>query len=337
MNDFIKQFNYIYSEKCTSYKRLPSILPAVERIIVIGDIHGDMGKLIECLKIAKLIKKTSDSKWKWTGKNTVVVQVGDQIDSCRNNGIDRCDDPETYTPENDNPKDIEILYFMTELHRMASEHGGAVYSLMGNHELMNVSGDMSYVSHQNLQHLSNYRTFNGAIIKDGKDARKFLFSPGNEIAHFLACTRKVALIIGSNLFVHAGIIPMIAHKYKIDDINAIMTLFLFNQINNMDIFSDLFINGATSPLWTRMFGLKIHDCVELLQPLKEIYNVNHIYVGHTPQIETGITSQCNNGVWMTDVGMSHSFDMYFPRHTNKARNAQVLEILNDGEQFKILR
>jgi hypothetical protein len=224
---------------------------------------------------------------------------------------------------------------MTELHNMASKYGGAVYSLMGNHEFMNVTGDMSYVSHKNLKHLSNYKTFDGNIIKDGKEARKFIFSPGNEIANFLACTRKVALIIGSNLFVHAGIIPLIANKYKVDDINTIMSLFLLNQINNPDLFSDLFINGSTSPLWTRMFGLKIDNCVEVLQPLKDIYNVNRIYVGHTPQVNTGIASQCDNRVWMTDVGMSHSFDIYFP-HV-KTRNAQVLEILNDGEKFNILK
>ena len=52
------------------------------------------------------------------------------------------------------------------------------------------------------------------IIKDGMEARKYLFTPGNPISNFLACTRQVALIIGSNLFVHAGILPHIANKYK---------------------------------------------------------------------------------------------------------------------------
>ena len=326
---FIENFNNLYKIKCSKYRYTPSILPAVKRIIVIGDIHGDMNKLIECLKIGKLI----NSKGKWIGKDTVVVQVGDQIDSCRYNNIDRCDDPTTYDPSNDKADDMDILYYMTKLHNMAQKKGGAVYSLMGNHELMNVMGDMSYVSYQNIKSFDNYNTSKG-IIQDGMTARKHEFSPGNNIANFLACTRKIALVIGSNLFVHAGIIPHIANKYKIDDMNKILIMFLFKELEQPEIFTDLFTNGKTSPLWTRVFGSNINNCIELLQPLKDIYKVDRIYVGHTPQLKEGISSQCNNQVWMTDVGMSKAFDFI---SNTEHRNAQVLEIINDGEQFNILK
>ena len=76
-----KTFNKIYKDKCSQYQYIPSILPAVKRIIVIGDIHGDMQMLIKCLEIARLI----DKQKKWIGGETIVVQVGDQIDSCRSN------------------------------------------------------------------------------------------------------------------------------------------------------------------------------------------------------------------------------------------------------------
>ncbi len=328
MDDFIKDFNQIYNNKCKN-DYLPSILPAVKRIIVIGDIHGDMSMLIKCLKIANLIDDNNASHIKWTGKDTVVVQVGDQIDSCRFNGIDDCNDPDKY--EVDKADDINILYFLTELHNKATKHGGAVYNLVGNHELMNVMGDLTYVSNSNIRHFDNY-SHNNKIIKDGYLARKYAFEPGNKIANFLACTRKMALIIGSNLFVHAGIVPQMITKYKIDDMNKILTLFLFNELKQPELFKDLFISGRMSPLWTRIFGTTIDNCYELLQPLKEVYNVNKIYVGHTPQIDKGISSQCNNNVWQTDVGMSKAFSEF-----NSHRKAQVLEILNDGEQINILK
>ena len=236
---------------------------------------------------------------------------------------------------NDIPDDVNILYFMTNLHNMASEHGGAVYSLMGNHELMNASGNMSYVSSNNIKMFSNYKTNTGILIKDGLEGRRHAFKPGNIIANFLACTRKVALIIGSNLFVHAGIVPLLAHKYNIDDINMIFTLFLLDEFKQPDLFNDLFKDPNISPLWTRLFGMKINNCNEIMKPLQTIYKVDKIYVGHTPQLETGINSQCNNKVWMTDVGMSHSFDNII--NNNKHRHAQVLEILNDGKIFNILK
>jgi hypothetical protein len=335
MDNFIKNFNKIYDNKCSN-KYLPSILPPARRIIVIGDIHGDMSMLLECLRIGKLIDSNTSQghNYKWIGGDTVVVQVGDQIDSCRFNGVDSCNDPDTYNYV-DNADDINILYFMTKLHNKAVKHGGAVYSLIGNHELMNVMGDFNYVSHNNIRHFDNYKhndNHTDIIIKDGYEARKVAFAPGNKIANFLACTRKMTLIIGSNLFVHAGMVPQMIAKYKIDDMNKILTLFLFNELKQPELFKDLFLSGKISPLWTRIFGTTIDNCIELLQPLKEIYNVNKIYVGHTPQIDKGISSQCNNNVWQTDVGMSKAFSNF-----NSHRKAQVLEILNDGEEINILK
>lgn len=336
MDNFIKNFTAIYNQKCKTKNAYSSILPATRRIIVIGDIHGDMNMLLKCLKIAQLINNNASHNAKhikWIGKDTVVVQVGDQIDSCRYNGIDNCNDPDKYIKDNAN--DIEILYFLTKLHNKASKHGGAVYSLMGNHEFMNVIGDFTYVSHSNIRHFDNYK-HNGRIIPDGYEARKIAFEPGNKIANFLACTRKMALIIGSNLFVHAGIVPEMIAKYKIDDMNKILTLFLLDEIKQPDNFKDLFISGKTSPFWTRMFGTNIDNCNELLQPLNTVYKVDRIYVGHTPQFKTGINSKCKKNIWLTDVGMSQAFDNQLDAN-NPNRNAQVLEILEDGNIINILK
>jgi hypothetical protein len=320
----IQKFNQIYKLKCSKHQIFPSTLPKTDRIIVIGDIHGDYDMLIRCLKLAKLI----DNKSNWIGGGTIVVQVGDQIDSCRlinKYGISNCN---SITMENDNPDDLKILYFMTELHKKATEAGGAVYSLIGNHELLNSLGDLSYVSHNNLRSFDNYKTNSGIIIRDGYQARKFAFTPGNEIANFLACTRKIALVIGSNLFVHGGIIPYIANKYKnIDDMNKLLTLFLLGEIEQPEYFTDLFISGKTSPLWTRLFGMKVNNCENLMTPLKEVYHVNKIYVGHTPQLKKGIHSQCNDSIWMTDIGLSHAFNKF---HKDSIKKVQVLEILNDS-------
>jgi hypothetical protein len=343
---FLNKFNEMWEAKCSTYDNLPNKLPHVDRIIVIGDIHGDIEILLECLIKAELIEIDGDIKsidyssenWDiiitWTGKKTVVVQVGDQIDSCRYDQTHSCADPanipKIYNP--DMPNDINILKFMTSLHFKAKEKGGAIYSLIGNHELMNVTGDMSYVSHSNIISHSN---LSKDKIDDGMKKRIEMFKPGNEMANFLACTRKIALIIGDNLFVHAGIVPYITNKYSIDDINRILTLFLLGEFKDTDIINEIFMSSKYSPLWTRIFGSKGVDnkCDELMNPLMDIYKVGKIYVGHTPQLQTGIISKCNDRIWLTDAGMPSAFNKFdkISNETNgkkrdKHRSAQVLEI-----------
>jgi hypothetical protein len=350
-NDFKK----IWTDKCSKYKidSQPNILPAVRRVIVIGDIHGDWEMCIKSLKVAKLINEKND----WIGKDTVVVQVGDQIDRCRYNGIP-CNDK--LATEQDENSDWKILQYFTNLHHQAQKVGGAVYSLIGNHELMNVRGDFRYVSYEGLV---NFK-YNDNI---GEQARRDAFSPGNPISDFLACTRQMALIIGPNLFVHAGIIPSIAEKYSIKDLNQIMSLYLLNKLEYNDIikYNDIFNSAEHSPLWTRVFGniakqkynkglnysysadSKLY-CAQLLDPLEKVYKVNNIIVGHTPLIDNGIGNICDERIWLTDFGLSKAFDQFDKYaivsssdsgkyNRSSYREAQVLEILNEGRQFNILK
>ena len=70
----------IWKKYCKEFldQPLASILPKVDRIIVIGDIHGDWQEMLNTLRIAGVI---GDDPEVWTGGDTVVVQVGDQIDT----------------------------------------------------------------------------------------------------------------------------------------------------------------------------------------------------------------------------------------------------------------
>ena len=53
------------------------------RIIAIGDIHGDYAIFIELLKLAKVI----NNKLEWIGKDTYVIQLGDTLDGKRPNVV----------------------------------------------------------------------------------------------------------------------------------------------------------------------------------------------------------------------------------------------------------
>ena len=95
------------------------IYPKVKRLIAIGDVHGDLSATIKALKLANVIplsisNNTMDvNKINWSGGNTVVVQLGEQIDRVRPsnliNNICSDDDPELYQDEGSDLKIISLF------------------------------------------------------------------------------------------------------------------------------------------------------------------------------------------------------------------------------------
>ena len=331
-----------YDKSCKKYGSdfiQPIILNPVRRIIVLGDIHGDYNLAIELLQIAQVIKLGPNNYIEWTGTDTYVVQVGDQIDSCRPKDDMTCTSPETTL--NDIPKDIELLKLFSDLHSKAIVSGGAVISLLGNHELMNVDGELDYVSSANLQASNGYK------------GRMQMFKPGQgPMAILLGCTRQIAVIIGKHFFVHAGFVDSLVNELQLDKSNAHVNLTLINtavklwllgKINKESI--NLILKSPDSMFWTRKLGninpktpMTHPTCANNISQVLKTFNINGIIVGHTPQnfkFNQGINSTCDNSVWRVDVGSSLAFDRFDDDLTNTNvksthRRAQVLEIINDS-------
>lgn len=314
----------------------PFILPQQERIIVIGDLHGDWDITIRSLKLGKLI----DDRLNWIGRNTIVVQIGDQIDRCRDS-FKGCEIPESTI--NDENSDLKILLFLTKLDLQAQKVGGRVFSLIGNHEIMNVIGDLRYVSYQGLKAYQN----NDNLLH----GRRELFKRGGKIAKFLSETRVGVLIIGNNLFVHGGLVKELALKYSLEDINSILRMFLINLNIDETKLKDIISNPKTSPFWVRKFGnikpdLMTHEneiCQNDVLPTLQHLKLDKMIIGHTPQIfvhDQGINSTCSNSLWRVDIGISQAFDNFYQSFKKDGklqhhRKIQVLEILNDNV-FNIL-
>ena len=277
---------------------MQSIYPAQKRIIVIGDLHGDYKLTLMCLSQMKLINKNGN----WTGGTTWVVQMGDQVDRGGRGEF-----------VNDENSDIRILNLFQKLHNQAKKKGGAVISLLGNHEIMNVLGNYNYVSPLGISQFG------------GKQQRYEMFKPGGPVS-ILLNKRPVIIKIGSWVFVHAGIKASIAKNYKFNEINNLMKKFLSGDrylANNYN-FIELFL-APTSLLWNRdlcdsTFTKK--DCDELLN----ILDCKYIAIGHTPQ-------DCINSrfrrIWKVDTAMSEAFG------ENSHNNMQMLEILDDGKIINI--
>ena len=91
-------------------------------LIAIGDVHGDFDDFVAILQRTGLIDKQNH----WTGGKATFVQAGDLLDR--------------------GPKPHEVMDLMMVLEKEAREAGGRVISLLGNHEMMNITGDLRYVT-----------------------------------------------------------------------------------------------------------------------------------------------------------------------------------------------
>lgn len=333
----------IWKNKCKNYKKLSHILPKSPRIVAIGDLHGDLNVLIKIFKFAKLVDKNHN--WIAEPSNTIVVQVGDQLDSCRPSRNIKCGQHGDFIKNKSG--DLLIFKYLYNINKKAQKKGGLIINLLGNHELMNVLGDLRYNSKNDINSVKYFDINNKKKINvndnDLYEYRKFIFKNGNHIANFMACTRQSAIIIGSNLFVHAGILPELAKKYNIEEVNTLIRKWLLNIINidnderNIGSVKDIINNINISPFWNRLFGkipknvsLDNNDCKKYLLPTLELWNVSNIIIGHTPTFLNGenLNSTCDNKLWRIDVGLSSSF-----LKDNKFKT-QFLEITNDNI-FKI--
>tara|TARA_B110001469_G_C9611471_1_gene304171 strand:- start:25 stop:915 length:891 start_codon:yes stop_codon:yes gene_type:complete len=276
-------------------KNMPDILPPCDRIIVIGDLHGDWNITKEIFLKSKLI----DLNFKWIAepKNTIVVQVGDIVD--------RGGRPDTI---GDECSEMKIMDFLDECHSKAKLYGGGVYCILGNHEIMNVVGNFTYSSPMSIQCFG------------GTQERKNMFKPGGILARRFSCTRNVVLKVGEFLFVHAGIMPKHLTK-NIHEINQEMRNYLTTpNAKYSKEFSDYFL-AFEGILWNRELAVGNPDCNQLQKVLNH-FKVGSMVVGHTVQ-QQGINSKCENKIWKVDTGMSDAF--------GSAGKIQVLEILDNGK------
>ncbi|PYV95592.1 MAG: hypothetical protein DMG89_21170 [Acidobacteria bacterium] len=199
-----------------------------ESLIAIGDVHGDFDDFIVILEHAGLIDKQNH----WAGGKSTFVQTGDLIDR--------------------GPKPREVLDLMMSLEREASKSGGRVVSLNGNHEMMNLMGDLRYVTPENYasfaqsnseerrrsayQEYATWRKGHAQLLAElpqpmemteaewmarhpaGFIEHREAFGPNGSYGKWLREHSAVAEI-GGVIFLHGGIHPSLAHL-KIETINS---------------------------------------------------------------------------------------------------------------------
>lgn len=282
----------------------PTSFPSCPRIVVIGDIHGDLARLLQILYAAQVINQ--NMQWIAEPKNTMVVQLGDQVDS-----ISRAP---TQSPDWEKVADVEVLQLMDQLDTIARPHGGRVISLLGNHEWMNVMGDFSYVSE---------------FSKNAIMMRQQKFAPNGQYSTLLS-KRHMVVKIGDILFCHGGLLPhhLDAVGNNLHIINDVSRKYLRNvPLTNYEL--GVFMNiilGDQSISWTRLYVELLNEPEKLVAVMKDVLGRTQckaVCVGHNTV--DNVTPIMGGALWLLDNGISRAYGR---------SSFQYLEILENGQLFR---
>ena len=275
--------------------------PAPERVVAIGDLHGDLDATRRALRLAGAI----DDKDAWIGGKLVVVQTGDVVD--------RGDD------------DRKILDLIERLKGEAAKAGGEVVALVGNHEIMNGQLDFRYVTRGAFSAFSDVTPKDermaetAATVGSSERGRASAFLPGGPYAKMLA-QRPVVARVGDTIFVHGGVLPKHVRS-GLDAINEGTRKWLLGESRALP----KEITAEDGLLWTRMYSAApgASECATLDETLKAL-NAKRMVMGHTPQ-KPDISPACNEKAWRIDTGMSKHY----------GGQVQVLELR--GDAVKVLK
>jgi len=178
----------------------PVAWQGIERVVAFADVHGAYAELTALLRSVGVV----DEDLRWTGGHTHLISLGDLLDR----GADS----------------RKVMDLLIRLQGEAASAGGRVHVVLGNHEAMNVLGDLRYVDP------GEYAAFAGEepsgqrdalraewVARSGPDSAptfdaKFPpgyfghragFSPRGRYGQWLLGL-PVAIVINDSVFMHGG-------------------------------------------------------------------------------------------------------------------------------------
>ena len=129
----------------------------VERVVAFADVHGAYDELVALLSSQGIV----DGDLRWSGGRTHLVSLGDLLD--------RGDDSR------------RVMDLLMRLQQEAAAAGGRVHVVIGNHEAMNVLGDLRYVTRGEY---AAYLPDEDAAERASRQAEWLAWNPGRTAAEF---------------------------------------------------------------------------------------------------------------------------------------------------------
>jgi len=273
----------------------PAEFPAPEIMFILSDIEGNFLAFRKLLQVGGVI----DSVFNWTFGNGHLVLTGDFVD--RGSQVN------------------EVLWFIYMLEDKAKAAGGYIHFILGNHEIMNMSGDLRYVQPKYIE--------SATLLKQ---PFTYLVGEQSEIGRWLR-TKNVVEKIGDILFTHGGISRQVNHlAISVPVINQLARPYYGDSTYK---YSDTKIDTLYSdagPFWYRGY-YKNDKAIEqgVIDSTLTFYNIKTIATGHTVIADT-ISVLYNGKLLNTDV-----------HHAKGNSEALLIEggklyrILPTGEKFEI--
>jgi len=251
---------------------LNSCFTDVNKIFVVGDIHGEYERVIDLLSGNGII----DNGGNWSWGDGHLVFIGDIFDRGK--------------------KVTETLWLIFNLEKQARKAGGKVHLILGNHENMIFRNDLRYVADEYSE-----------LCNDLDISYPDLFNERSILGHWLR-QKPVMIQINRFTFVHAGISPkMLQLELPVDTINSIIHRYMNGREIASDVNSREFILGREGALWFRGMvndGSR-EDLIDqaTLSRALEFFRTEAFIIGHT-EVDS-ITSFFNKKVIDVNIPKRH--------------------------------
>lgn len=269
--------------------------PGVKKMFIVSDIEGSFKAFRKLLQSNKII----NDDYEWTFGDGHLVLTGDFVD--RGDLV------------------TEVLWLIYSLEEKAKAAGGYVHFILGNHEIMNMNGDLRYL---NSKYVNNAALLNTDFIE--------LYGDNAELGRWFR-TKNVAEKIGDILFVHGGISGLVnGMNISAPEINQLVRPHYadtsYTYPPRVDtLFSDF------GPFWYRGYYVGARAGQTQIDSTLEKFGVKHIATGHTVISDT-ISVLYGGKVFNTDVYHSKGISegLFF-------ENGNFYRATPQGEKFLIWR
>ena len=208
-------------------------------IAIIGDLHG----CPESLHLASVALGLADENLCWVAEKTILIITGDACDR----GHDSA----------------SIYKLIMKWQYEAEVLGSKVIFIIGNHEIMNISGDLYY---NTAEEIASY---------GGAEAKVQAFAPEGWLFEWL---KNQAFIVKAGPFIvaHADF-PDIYQKYSITEIEELSRDYFSNAADGISIMDPL--------LWCRSARENPEGYQEALTDFLDLNDARSWVCGHTPSVK----------------------------------------------------